>query len=135
LFVVTDRGQTLPPLGELELSVLEHLWQAGESDVAEVHAAIGKRITSNTVGSALERLYRKGLVGREKVSHAFRYRPLLGRDEFAARRVVQAAGGLHALAGAGLLAAFVDLVAGADDAALDRLAALIAQKRDLRSKS
>jgi predicted transcriptional regulator len=130
---VSKGAPALLRLGELERSVLEYLWSAGEAGVVQVHAAIGKRrIMPNTVGSALERLHRKGLVRRQKVSHAYRYSPALGADEFAARRVVEAAGGLPALAGAGLLAAFVDLVAGVDEAALDRLEQLIAQKRDRR---
>src|SRR5688572_10874506 len=110
----------LPKLGELELEVLEYLWSALDTDVSETHAAIGKRrgITLNTVGSALERLFRKGLVRRQKVSHAYRYGPALGREEFAARRVVEAAGGVKALMHAGLMSAFVDLVA-VDDAALE----------------
>ena len=121
----------IPPLGELELAVLEHLWRAREDDVLGAHAAVGRRrgISPNTVGSALERLYRKGLVARTKVSHSYRYRPAIERDELSARRVFEAAGGLTALAEAGLLSAFVDLVAEVDDDALDRLEALIARKR------
>jgi predicted transcriptional regulator len=128
---VTRRAVDLPELGELERAALEHLWDAGEADVIETHAAIGRPrgITPNTVGSALERLFRKGLAARRKVSHAYRYRPALGRDEFAARRVIAAAGGRRALADAGLLSAFVDLVADVDDEALDRLEALIAARR------
>jgi predicted transcriptional regulator len=130
-----SKAASLPRLGELERSVLEYLWQAGEADVVQVHAAIGKRrIMPNTVGSALERLFRKGLVHRQKVSHAYRYSAALGRDEFAARRVLEAAGGLEQLAGVGLLAAFVDLVADVDAAALDELEALIAKKRDRRGR-
>ena len=129
--------RALPQLGELELDALEYLWRSGEADVAETHAAIGKRrgITPNTVGSALERLHRKGLVRREKVSHAFRYAPLLSREEFAARRVLAAAGDAKSLASAGLLSAFVDLVANTDEAALERLESLIAQKRSQRGGS
>jgi predicted transcriptional regulator len=121
----------LPKLGDLELEVLEHLWGGGESEVAAVHAAIGKRrgITLNTVGSALERLFRKGLATRRKVSHAYRYSAKLDRDEFAARRVLDAAGGIEALSRTGLLSAFVSLVADVDEAALDRLEALIAARR------
>jgi predicted transcriptional regulator len=124
----------LPKLGELEVAVLEKLWHARELDVAEAHAAVGAQrgITPNTVGSALERLFRKGLVSRRKVSHAFRYAPLLESDEFAARRVLDAAGGLGKLASTGLLAAFVDLVADHDDKALERLSALVAEKRRRR---
>ncbi|MSP17849.1 MAG: BlaI/MecI/CopY family transcriptional regulator [Myxococcales bacterium] len=122
---------SLPALGELELALLEHLWRTGESDVTLAHTAIGKRrgITLNTIGSTLERLFKKGLVARTKVSHAYRYVPRMGRDEFAARRVLTAAGGMQSLAQTGLLSAFVDLVADVDDAALDRLEALIADKR------
>ena len=125
------RKPSLPRLGELELAVLEHLWAFGEADVLETHAAIGAKrcITVNTIGSALERLHRKALVRRQKVSHAFRYTAALPREEFAARRVLDAAGGLQALSNAGLLAAFVNQIADTDEAALDQLEALIAEKR------
>lgn len=120
----------LPALGDLELEVLGHLWEASEADVSETHGAIGKRrgISPNTVGSALERLFRKGLVARRKVSHAYRYSAQLGREEFAARRVLEATGDLRALCEVGVLSAFVDLVTHVDEAALDRLEALVAEK-------
>src|SRR5262245_9460309 len=120
-----------PKLGELEHAVLEHLGHAGDADVVETHAAVGARrgISANTVGSALERLHRKGLVTRWKVSHAYRYKPTLDRDTHHVRRVIDAAGGLRALASGGLLAAFVDLVADTNEAALDELEQLIARKR------
>lgn len=125
------RAKKLPKIGDLEMAVLHHLWAHGEADVQETHSAIGRArgITPNTVGSALERLHRKGLVSRTKQSHAYRYQPGISEDEFAARRIMDAAGGTRALAEAGLLAAFVDLVADEDDESLDRLEALIAQKR------
>ena len=133
---MTTGHEPLPVLGELEQLVLEQLWRAGELDVVQAHAAIGKRrgITANTVGSALERLFRKGLSSRRKVSHAYRYAPSVGRDELTARRLLAAVGGVKSLANSGLLAAFVDLVADADDAALGRLEALIAEKRTTRGR-
>ncbi len=133
---VAKARKTLAQIGELELAVLEHLWGHGEADVLATHAAIGKArgITTNTVGSALERLHRKGLVAREKVSHAYCYRSLLTREEFAAKRMVDAAAGQRTLSDAGLLAAFVDLVADEDEASLDRLEALIAAKRSKRDE-
>jgi predicted transcriptional regulator len=126
------RRHPLPRLGELELAVLEHLWDAGETDVNQAHGALGRHrgITANTVGSALERLFRKKLVMRTKVSHCYRYRASETREAFAARRMLDAVGGSGTLADSGLLAAFVDLVAGEDRASLDRLAQLIASKRD-----
>ena len=126
----------LPALGELELAVLEHLWDAGESDVVGAHRAVGKRrgISANTVGSALERLHRKGLLSRTKVSHAFRYRPAIDREAFRARIVVEAAGGMKELASDGLLAAFVDIVAESDAEALDQLEELVQRKRKERRR-
>ena len=123
--------RTLPNLGEVEQAVLEHLWRVGDSDVIEAHKAVGQRrgISVNTVGSALERLHKKRLAIRVKVSHAYRYSAVLDRETYRARRLAEAAGGVRALASAGLLAAFVDLVADADSAALDRLEDLIAEKR------
>ncbi|MCA9580814.1 MAG: BlaI/MecI/CopY family transcriptional regulator [Myxococcales bacterium] len=118
-------------MGELEHLVLEFLWTAEEADVAEAHRAVGRArgITPNTVGSALERLHRKGLVRRHKVSHAYRYAPSLARDDFAARRLVDAAGGLQSLSSVGLLSAFVDILADGDRETLTHLEQLIAAKR------
>ena len=118
-------------LGDLEMATLEHLWACGEDDVAGTHRQLGepRGITANTVGSALERLAKKGLLLRRKVSHAYRYAPALTRDAFMAQRVLAASHGLGALARAGLLSAFVDLVADVDAAALDRLQLLIDRKR------
>lgn len=126
----------LPRLGELELSVLEHLWHTRDADVAETHAAVGERrgISPNTVGSALERLYKKRLLSREKVSHAYRYRAVLDRESFRARKVVEAAGGLEALGKSGLLAAFVELIAKTDEQALVELERLVRSKREESSR-
>jgi predicted transcriptional regulator len=130
------RAAQTPKLGELESAVLQHLWQAGDADVTETHAAIGAKrgIAVNTVGSALERLFRKRLAVRWKVSHAYRYRPTLDRHVHSMRGLVDAAGGTQALASRGLLAAFVDLVAETDTAALDDLEQLIAERRRKREK-
>lgn len=125
------RHPPAPTLGRLERRVLEYLWRAGETDVIETHGAVGARsgLSVNTVGSTLERLYRKGLLSRRKVSHAYRYQAALTRDEFLARQVVAGAGGLASLTRKGLLASFVDIVARTDREALDEMERLIAEKR------
>ena len=127
-----DNTRSIPRLGDLERQVLEHLWRAGEADVQETHAVLGlpRGITLNTVGSALERLHRKGLAARDKVSHAYRYRPLMDRDAFMARSMVDAAGGLEALSGQRLLTAFVDLVTDASEDTLDELDRLVRMKKE-----
>ena len=131
------RAHRRPPrFGELELELLEHLWTVSDTDVTEAHRHVGRKrgITPNTVGSALERLHRKGLLEREKVSHAYRYRAGLTRDAFAAQRIRHVLGSTPSLANTGLLSAFVDLLASEDEELLDRLEALIAEKRGERGE-
>jgi predicted transcriptional regulator len=127
----SKKHKRLPELGRLERAVLEHLWRAGEADVIETHRAVGARrgITVNTIGSALERLHRKGLTTRGKVSHAYRYQPKLDRESFVVRQLIDGVGGTRALTSRGLLASFLDLIADTDEAALDELEELIARKR------
>ena len=119
-------------LGPLEKTVLEYLWENGEGSVIDVHRQIGAAtgISVNTIGSTLERLYRKKLLVREKVSHSFQYQTALSREDFLARQLSETIGGLKALSGSGLLASFVDLVAETDDdETLQELEKLIAEKR------
>jgi predicted transcriptional regulator len=121
----------LPRLGDLETAVLEHVWAEGPSDVKAVHHAIGapRRITLNTVQSAMERLFRKGLLAREKVSHAYVYSPRHSREELGARVVQDVVARLLKGEAIPVLEAFVDLAVRTDKANLDRLARLIAEKR------
>ena len=126
----------LPVLGDLETAVLDHLWSRGIADVKDVHRALGVRreITINTIQSTLERLFRKGLARRERVSHAYRYEPALSRDEFRARAVAAVAGELRGAVAEGALAAFVDLASKADRQNLDRLEALVKAARERRER-
>jgi predicted transcriptional regulator len=124
----------LPVLGELEQLVLQFLWEQEDADVLETHAQVGKErgISPNTVGSALERLYKKELLDREKVSHAYRYRAKIDRQAYRARSLLEAAGGLKALGDEGVLAAFVHLVADADREALNELGRLVSEQKSKR---
>ncbi len=121
----------IPILGELELAVLDLLWTRGVAEARDVHQTLGepRGITLSTIQSTLERLHRKRLLLRDRFSHAYRYAPALSRAEFRARAMAEAAGDLKATDSAGVLAAFVDLVARTDRAKLDELAALVAKAR------
>jgi predicted transcriptional regulator len=119
-------------LGPLEQSALEYIWDNGPTSVIEMHRRIDSEpgISVNTIGSTLERLFRKKLLRREKVSHAYQYEAALSREEFLARQLSETIGGLKELSQSGLLASFVELIAGTDDAeTLDELEKLIAEKR------
>lgn len=123
----------IPRLGALEMAVLELTWDLQVVDVKEAYRRLGqpRGITSNTVQSALERLFRKGLLTRQRISHAYAYAPQLTRDEFRARAAAQAVGELRGAQASGVLAAFVEIAAQADRANLDRLEAIL---REVRAK-
>ncbi len=119
-------------LGDLEQAVMDRLWTCGPQDVKACHLAVGRsrRITHNTVQSTMERLFRKGLLRRDKVSHAYVYEAVLSREEYGAqlaRDVVAAAVGNAAPTS--LLAAFVDLAERTGEEGLTRLEQLIADRR------
>lgn len=120
-----------PTLGDLELAVLEDLWSAGAVDAKSVHGRVGlpRGISLNTVQSTLERLHRKGLLHREKVSHAYQYEARLGRHELLGRLIESTAGRVGALGTDALISAFVDVASRAGDAQLQQLEALIAARR------
>lgn len=62
-------------LGDLEMAVLEYVWEEGESDVKAAHRVIGaeRGITHNTVQSTFKRLWEKGLLSRYEEGHAYVY--------------------------------------------------------------
>ncbi|MBA2624088.1 MAG: BlaI/MecI/CopY family transcriptional regulator [Acidimicrobiia bacterium] len=75
--------------GELEAEVLAALWSV-EPDPAtpsDVQAALGSDLAYTTVMTILSRLWKKGLVERERQGRAYAYRPLLSEAELAARRM------------------------------------------------
>ncbi len=123
-----------PYLGKLEMAVLEYLWANGTFDANGVHAALGKSrgISHNTIQSTLERLYKKKLLTRQKVSRAYVYAASVSRDELMGRMITDV---VHTLAdndSDGMLAAFVDIAARSDEAHLDRLEELISEYRSNR---
>jgi predicted transcriptional regulator len=111
--------------------VLKHVWTAGPCGVKAVHRTLGARrgITLNTVQSTMERLFRKGLLAREKVSHAYVYSPRQSREQLGARVVEEVVSRLLEGEAVPVLEAFVDLAARTDAANLDRLERLIADRK------
>ena len=130
-------GPVRPPfLGELETAVMAHLWSQGEGDAKAVHSALGKQrgITLNTVQSTLKRLYEKGLLARDKVSHAHVYSPRVGRDEFQRGALGELIGELMGGRADAMLSAFVELTERAGPEHLDRLERLVAERRRALSR-
>ena len=118
-------------LGDLEIATLEAIWAHGNTDARVLHERFGesRRISLSTVQSTLERLHRKGLLFREKVSHAYVYAPAQTRETVMARLVDEAVGRFSNRHSAGLLAAFAGLTASATPETLAALEQLVAEAR------
>lgn len=110
---------------------MSHLWSGGEGEAKAVHAALGKRrgITLNTIQSTLKRLFEKGLLERDKVSHAHVYRARVTREEFHRGLLGELVGELMNAQADAVVSAFVDLTERAGPEHLERLELLVAERR------
>lgn len=119
-----------PVLGELELAVLEYLWSRAGEDAKTVHQNLGRkrRITLNTIQSTLKRLFEKGLLTRDKISHAHVYTPSLTRAEFHRRALDEVAERLMGSEPQALLSAFMGLTEHVGVEELHQLEELVARR-------
>jgi len=119
-------------LGHLETTVMEILWRQGESTVNDVTGKLNRPLAYTTVMTTLDRLFKKGLLDRQKSERAFIYTPRLSRQQWEQ----QQAGDLVAAFLAGgkpsgqlLISCLVDAAADRDQALLDELERTIRKKR------
>ena len=124
----------MPLLGPLEKRVLDTLWERGDAACVRDLQAGFSEIAYTTLMTTLDRLYRKGVLDREKRSRAFFYRPCLMRSQHESE-VANAL--LKALDDAGtslrpLLFFFVNAVGDRDISLLEELEALARARRLLR---
>lgn len=78
---IFDHRGNPPPLGPLEIAVMEILWEQGESNVHDVVEKLGRPLAYTTVMTTLDRLFKKNLLSREADGRAFRYTPRVTREE------------------------------------------------------
>lgn len=109
-------------LGELKGALLDALWSRGELSTPAAHELIGspRGLAYTTILTVLQRLYKKGLVGRREEGRSHVYFPAISREEFAERRGRLLAGSLADLGEAGM-AAFLAETERIDPAVLDFL--------------
>ncbi len=76
----------LPPL---ELKCMQALWTLGEGSVHEIRSRLitERPLAYTTIMTVMDRLARKGIVGRKKLGRAHRYRPLFAEDRVRAHAV------------------------------------------------
>jgi len=116
-------------LGDLEMATLEHIWRVREGDAKSVHAELGvaRGITHNTIQSTLDRLYKKQILRRRKVSHAFIYTAMLSRTDFLSQAIGAVVNMVRGDSGE-VLTAFVDFAARTDQQTLAALERTLAER-------
>jgi predicted transcriptional regulator len=129
---LTRVGQRLM-LGPLEIHVMEVLWDNGESSVRDVVHKLNNKLAYTTVMTTLDRLFKKGLLDRQKSERAFLYSARLSSQEWERRRAGDLVAGF--LAGPEpsrdlLLSSLVDAVGQHDAMLLDELEEKIRRKRE-----
>jgi predicted transcriptional regulator len=118
-------------LGPLETRLLELLWaQRRPATVRHIRRALPE-LAYTTIMTTLDRLYRKGLLLRDKDGRAFAYVPRYTRAELLSELI---SGHMADLLGATeegtlLLSTLVRAVSRADSALLDELDALVQAER------
>lgn len=108
-------------LGDLEAKIMERLWSSDQPqavrDVME-HLQRRRGIAYTTVMTVMDNLHRKGLLQRELDGRAYRYRPSVSREDYAAGLMREAltAGVDHS----GTLMRFAEKLTAEESAALRR---------------
>lgn len=74
------RERSAGVLTPLELEIMQVLWDAGPSTVADVQAKLGSDLAYTTVQTMLNVLLRKKKVRRAPVGRAFAYQPAISRQ-------------------------------------------------------
>ena len=132
--LLRPRGSHLETVfGPLEIRVLEALWMyAAPAAVRDIQPSF-PGVAYTTLMTTLDRLFRKGVLARDKVGRAFRYQPHLSKDQLQSRLATSVLATL--LPGEGvdarpLLSMFVDAVGERNSELLDELERLVKARRE-----
>ncbi len=70
-------------LGELQIAIMQVLWEQSASSAAQVHEALAQQrdLAVTTVATVLSRLEKQGLVSHEALGRVFVYRPLVSERD------------------------------------------------------
>lgn len=77
------RSKETPSPGDLQLAILEVLWEAGELPAAAVHAAVARRrdLALTTVATVLQRMDRAGIVTHRLEGRVHVYRAAVTQQQ------------------------------------------------------
>ncbi len=120
-----------PCLAKLELAILETLWVHDQLDAKQLHRLLSRsrKASFSTIQSALDRLFHRSALRREKWGRAYVYRPSLSRRALLAELISEVIETLAADRDETMLAVFVELAERIDEDHLACLERLIAQRR------
>ena len=80
----------LNQITDVELSILQVLWERGEATSRELASTLYEEVNDpkiSTVQKLLERLEAKGCVQRDRSERAHRFRPLVSHDQYLRSRL------------------------------------------------
>jgi len=115
--------------GELELRVLEVLWERGAEVAVRDFLPHFPNAAYTTVMTTMERLHRKGVLERRKAGRAFLYRPAQSREALESRIIVRTLEPLLNGNAEPVLSCLVEEVSRHDEKLLDELERLVREKR------
>jgi predicted transcriptional regulator len=117
--------------GHLERDVMEIMWQVEAASVRDVQQRLPRTPAYTTVMTTLDRLFKKGFVGRVRQGRAFLYTAAHSREQVEAAVTAGLLTGFleESSRARPLLSNLVDVVAEQDEALLDELDALVREKR------
>ncbi|MCO7223378.1 BlaI/MecI/CopY family transcriptional regulator [Pleionea sp. CnH1-48] len=109
---------------------MEHLWIHREGTVKSVHEHLSstKKLSTNTIQSALERLFRKELLVRSKQSHSYIYSVKVSKEELLGSMITDMLGRFGTDSQLST-AAIINAAESIDDDALNMLGAEIERRR------
>jgi predicted transcriptional regulator len=117
--------------GDLEAAIMDVIWGLGRATVTDVHKVLeGQReIAYTTVKTVMGRLAEKGYLTRTSAERAHVYTPTKSRDEFLREVGDAVLAGLFSEFGRPIAAHLLESISQWDPASLDRLQALIDERR------
>jgi predicted transcriptional regulator len=118
-------------IGELEKLVLQYLWEHKSADVKQVYTHFNKIRggSLNTYQSTLDRLYKKELLSRHKVTNAYQYQAKIEKCDLIGQLIRSVTNDFIADDDSSLVTAFSSMSKDFNEEQLTKLEALIEAQR------
>ncbi|WP_293446421.1 BlaI/MecI/CopY family transcriptional regulator [Persephonella sp.] len=129
------KRQKPSPFGDLEEKVMEFLWENGSGSVREVRQYLGEdKFAHTTVMTVMDRLYKKGILKREKEGKGYRYYPVISREQFETEVAKKVVKDMLKSSPSTAVAAFEGLIEELPEEEIDRIRKLFEEKIKNESK-